>query len=182
MADEFRVLEDGLARFLVREPGGVVGVHVGEEDRVDVGGLDAGGGEVCELLASACLHEVAAARLHQHRLAAGVDEEGVDGRAPRGPEVRRQDVSGEAGVDVAKHLEVTVEEAVGDRGDDDVADLAPVDAGDLGIGDGRHRVGSFWGGMVGAAWRSGGPEGARRRAGIGASLGHCTGRGRSAME
>src|SRR5512140_3458146 len=41
-------------------------------------------------------------------------------------------------IDVAHHFEIAVEVAVADRGDDDVADLAMIYAGDLLRGLGRH--------------------------------------------
>ena len=57
----------------------MVGMHVGEEHGLDVGGVDAGGLDVLQHLAGGRQQVVAGARLHQGEPAGRVDQEGVDG-------------------------------------------------------------------------------------------------------
>ncbi len=60
-----------------------------------------------------------------------MDQEGIDAGAPRRAEGVPQDLAGLFQVDIAHHVEVAVEIAVADRGDEDVTDLAVINAGDL---------------------------------------------------
>ena len=109
----------------------MVGMHVGEEHGADIGGIDACGLDIGEQLAGRGQQVVAGARLHQGQPPGRVDQEGIDLRAPCGAEVIRQDLARLVLRDIAQHLERAVEKAVADRGDDNVADAAVVDPGDL---------------------------------------------------
>jgi hypothetical protein len=60
-----------------------------------------------------------------------IEEERVDGRAPCRPEGFGEDAPRLFLIDVAQHVEPAVDEAVADRGDDDVADAAVRHAGEL---------------------------------------------------
>jgi hypothetical protein len=60
-----------------------------------------------------------------------MDQERVDAGPPRRPERIRQDLLRLVEIDIAHHIEGAVEIAVADGGDDDVADLAVIDAGNL---------------------------------------------------
>src|SRR5438132_8668317 len=67
-----------------------------------------------------------------------MDEEGVDAGSPRRPECLLEDLARFFVIDVSHHVDGAVEIAVADRGDDDVADLAMIDAGNLLCGLWRH--------------------------------------------
>src|SRR6478752_4317614 len=60
-----------------------------------------------------------------------MNQEGVDAGAPRRPERRFQDLARLVVIDVSHHVDGAVQIAVADRGDEDVADLAVIDAGNL---------------------------------------------------
>ena len=60
-----------------------------------------------------------------------MDQEGVDAGSPRRPERVGQDLTRLFEIDIAHHVEGAVEIAVADGGDDDIADLAMIDAGNL---------------------------------------------------
>src|ERR1700692_4705954 len=60
-----------------------------------------------------------------------MNQEGVDAGAPRRPERILQDLPRLFEIDIAHHIERAVEIAVADGGDDDVADPAMIDAGNL---------------------------------------------------
>src|SRR5262249_22744762 len=60
-----------------------------------------------------------------------MDQEGVDAGPPRRAERLRQDLARLFEIDVAHHVERAVEITVADGGDEDIADLAMIDAGDL---------------------------------------------------
>ncbi len=60
-----------------------------------------------------------------------MDQEGVDAGSPRRPERVRQDLARLVEIDIAHHIEGAVEIAVADGGDDDIADPAVIDAGNL---------------------------------------------------
>src|SRR6476620_4239528 len=60
-----------------------------------------------------------------------MDQEGVDAGSPRRPEGSGEYLTRLFDIDIAHHLEGAVEIAIADGGDDDIADLAMVDAGNL---------------------------------------------------
>ena len=60
-----------------------------------------------------------------------MDQEGVDAGSPCRPERVGEDLTRLLDIDIAHHLEGAVEIAVADGGDDDVADPAMIDAGNL---------------------------------------------------
>ena len=98
---------------------------------------------------------VAGSRLHQGEAAGRVDQEGIDGRAARRAEIVGQDLAGLVRLDVAQDIDGAVEEAVAESGDDDVADAAVIDAGDLLLRNLDHAVMSSAGSSIGVwSWRS----------------------------
>jgi hypothetical protein len=109
----------------------MVRVHVGEQHRLDRCGINAGGGDVREYLARGGPQVIAGAGLDQRQAPGRIEEERVDGRAPYWSEGFGEDASRLFLIDVAQHVEPAVDEAVADRGDDDVADAAVRHAGDL---------------------------------------------------
>ena len=115
------------------EPGAVVGVEVGEEDEVDVAGLDAGGGEVGEQAAAGGAHGAGGTGVDEGGVARGLDDEGVDGQAGGGPaEAGGEEGGGLFRGDVGQDVEREVEVAVVDGGDGVAADLVAGDAGEGG--------------------------------------------------
>src|SRR2546423_14608935 len=60
-----------------------------------------------------------------------MDQEGVDAGSSRRPEGVAKDLMRLFQVDIAHDVEVTVQEAVADGCDDDISDLAMIDAGNL---------------------------------------------------
>src|SRR5579863_4896450 len=60
-----------------------------------------------------------------------MDQEGVDAGSPRRPERLPQGLMCLFEVNIAHHAEVAVQIAVADGRDDDISDLAMIDAGDL---------------------------------------------------
>src|SRR6266700_4820896 len=60
-----------------------------------------------------------------------MDQEGVDAGSPRRPEGVLQDLMRLFDIDIAHHLAVAVQIAVADGCDDDISDLAMIDAGNL---------------------------------------------------
>src|ERR1700712_462315 len=72
-----------------------------------------------------------------------MDQEGVDTGATRRPECLAQDLMRLLEVDIAHHIEVAVQIAVADSRDDDISDLAMINAGDL-IWGARSHVGKPW--------------------------------------
>ncbi len=73
-------LEDRAA--VGEEAADMVAVHVGDEDRVDVAQRDARGREIVRDPAGLQAHRAAAAGIDEHRPAAGLDDIGVEARAP----------------------------------------------------------------------------------------------------
>ena len=109
----------------------MVRVHVGEQHRLDRRGINAGGGDVREHLAGGGPEVIAGAGLDQRQAPGRIEEERVDGRAPCRPEGFGEDAPRLFLIYIAQHVEPAVDEAVADRGDDDVADAAVRHAGDL---------------------------------------------------
>jgi hypothetical protein len=60
-----------------------------------------------------------------------MDQEGVDAGSPCRPKCVPQNLMRLFEIDIAHHVEVAVQIAVADRCDDDVSDLAMIDAGNL---------------------------------------------------
>jgi hypothetical protein len=102
----------------------MVRVHVGEENRLDRRGINAGGGDVREHLAGGGPEVIAGAGLDQPQTPSRIKEKRVDGRAPYRPEGFGEDAPRLFLIDVAQHVEPAVDKTVADRGDDDVADAA----------------------------------------------------------
>jgi hypothetical protein len=125
--DELGVGIVALAGRHVGQAGRMIGVHVGEDDRLDAGGIDAGRVQVVEQLAGGGQQVVAGARLHKREAACGINQEGVDLGAAGRAEVVGQDLAGLVLRNVAQHVERAIEEPVADCGDDDIADAAVVD-------------------------------------------------------
>ena len=61
----------------VHEAVGVIGVHMGEDDVSDVGGIDSGRLEIGRQLAEGGLHRVAGAGIDEHRRAVTLEQEVV---------------------------------------------------------------------------------------------------------
>ena len=97
---------------------------------IDFGSI-AGCDEVALNEAGRRLHVVARSGVDDRGASLRVDQEGVDAGPPRRPERVGQDLPRLVEIDVAHHVEGAVEIAVADGGDDDVADLAVIDAGNL---------------------------------------------------
>src|ERR1700737_814671 len=76
-----------------------------------------------------------------------MDQEGVDTGSPRRPECLPQDLMRPFEIAIAHHVGVAVQIAVADGRDDDISDLAMINAGYLMCGLRSH---------VGAPWRIGG--------------------------
>src|SRR5882724_4660974 len=78
-----------------------------------------------------------------------MNQEGVDAGSPRRPEGVPQDLMRLFDIDIAHHFEVAVQIAVADGCDDDISDLAMIDAGNLLCGL-RGHVGRPWcgGGII----------------------------------
>ena len=109
----------------------MIGTHVGEQHGVDRFRIDTGAGEVVLNHAGGRQQIIAGAGVDDGGAPLGLDQEGVDAGAARGPERILQHLMRGIEVDVAHDVEAAVEIAVADGGDDDVADLAMIDAGDL---------------------------------------------------
>src|SRR5258708_24480660 len=60
-----------------------------------------------------------------------MDQEGVDAGSPRRPEGILKDPMRLFEIDIAHHVKASVQIAVADRRDDDISDLAIIDAGNL---------------------------------------------------
>src|ERR1700736_6976001 len=67
-----------------------------------------------------------------------MDQEGIDAGAPRRPECLPQDLMRLLEIDIAHHVEVAVQIAVADGRDDDISDLAMINAGNLMEGSRSH--------------------------------------------
>ena len=121
----------------------MIRVHVGQQHRIDRLRIDAGRREVALNEAGGRLQIIARSGVDDRDAALRMDQEGVDAGSPRRPECIRQDLTRLFEIDIAHHLEVAVEIAVADGGDDDVSDLAMIDAGNLLCGL-RIHVGRPW--------------------------------------
>src|SRR5258708_29386187 len=102
------------------EPGGSVGL------RIDPGGRavelnEAGGGQ--EIITRSGVDD--------RGTALRMDQEGVDAGSPRRPEGILKDPMRLFEIDIAHHVKASVQIAVADRRDDDISDLAIIDAGNL---------------------------------------------------
>src|SRR6516164_337826 len=60
-----------------------------------------------------------------------MDQESVDAGPPCRSKCIPQDLMGGFEIDIAHHVETPVQITVADRGDDDISDLAMIDAGNL---------------------------------------------------
>ena len=129
--DKFRVRKQQLPVRHVGQAGGMIRVHVGQQHRIDRFRIDPGGGEVALNEAGGGLQIVARSGVDDRDASLGMDQEGVDAGSPRRPERVGQDLPRLFEIDVAHHVERAVEIAVADGGDDDIADLAMIDAGNL---------------------------------------------------
>src|ERR1700736_4515778 len=72
-----------------------------------------------------------------------MDQEGIDAGAPRRPECLPQDLMRLLEIDIAHHVKVAVQIAVADGRDDDISDLAMINAGYLMCGLRSHVVGPW---------------------------------------
>src|SRR6185312_657129 len=61
----------------------------------------------------------------------GMDHEGIDVDPPHRPKSLAQQPMRRVEIDIAHHVEAAVEISVADDGDDDISDLAMIDAGNL---------------------------------------------------
>src|SRR5258708_30714541 len=76
-----------------------------------------------------------------------MDQEGIDAGSPRRPECVAQNLTRLFEVDISHHIEGAVEIAVADRRDDDISNLAMVDARNLSWGLQSHpgdTLGGLW--------------------------------------
>ena len=99
--------------------------------RIDRFRIDAGACEIALNVAGGRLQIIARSGVDDRGATPGMDQEGVDAGSPRRPEGLLQDLTRFLEVDVSHHVEGAVQIAVADGRDDDVADLAMVDAGNL---------------------------------------------------
>src|SRR5205807_4263333 len=97
---------------------------------------------------------VARAGLDQGEASGRIDEEGVDRGAARRAEGLCEDLPRLLLGNVAQHVERAVEEAVADRGDDDVADAAVIDAGHLLLRNFDGHASSSFAAALRSAWAS----------------------------
>jgi hypothetical protein len=116
----------------IRQAVGMVRVHMGQQDRVDLFWIDSGGGEVFRHVAERRPHAVLRAGIDQRHASRRMDHEGVHRNARRRRAVRLfQDALGILRRDVAGKIVTAVQIAVADRRHHNVADPAAIDAGDL---------------------------------------------------
>ena len=153
----------------------VVAVHVRDQHRIDLLRLVAGGGEVGEQVAERRPEQLGRAGVDQHQLVAGVHQIGVDrGRHRFRLERALQQALDLLGRGVGEELaRMQVEDAVAERGDLEIAEHHPVEAGRLGLDlrrararPGGEKESAEEGGQGGAerAWKShGGPREPKRR-------------------
>ena len=73
-----------------------------------------------------------------------MDHESIDAGSPRRPEGVAQQLVCLVEIDIAHHVEAAVEITVADRGDDDIAYSAMIDAGNLLCGLRGHEKGPRW--------------------------------------
>ena len=102
-----------------------------KQHRIDRLRIDAGRREVALNEAGGGQEIIARAGVDDRHAALGMNHEGIDAGAPRRAEGVPQELMRLFEIDIAHHVEVAVEIAVADGGDDDVSDLAMIDAGNL---------------------------------------------------
>ena len=112
----------------------MIGMHVREQDRVDLARGNAGGRERLGQMAERRPHAVARAGVDQSEASRRADQKSVDADARRHPAAVTADQILRLGRKVAHHLERGVELAVGEDRDLDVADAARMNR----RGDARH--------------------------------------------
>jgi hypothetical protein len=106
-------------------------MHVGEQHGIDRLGIDAGRGEVALNDAGGRQQIITGPGVDDRKPALRIDQEGIDAGSPRRPKrIAKQPMRG-VEIDVAHHVKAAVEISVADCGDDDVSDLAMIDAGNL---------------------------------------------------
>jgi hypothetical protein len=103
----------------------------GEQHRIDRLCIDPGRREVALNEAGAGLEIIARSGVDDREAPFGMDQEGIDAGAPRRPECVMQDLPRLFEIDIAHDVKRAVEIAVADGGDDDIADPAVIDAGNL---------------------------------------------------
>ena len=74
---------------------------------------------------------VAGSGVDDRDAALGMDQEGVDAGPPRRPKMLPQNPMRSVEIDIAHHVKAAVEIAIADGRDDDIADLAMINAGNL---------------------------------------------------
>ena len=106
-------------------------MHMGQQHRIDRLRVDAGGGETALNEAGGRQQIIARSGVDDREAPLGMDQEGVDVGSPRRPEGVAQQLMRLFEIDIAHHVHAAVEIAVADGGDDDIADFAMIDAGNL---------------------------------------------------
>ena len=171
VADQFGILVERLPGLPVAQARGMVRMHVGQHDRVDLAGLDAGNLQHVPLPAGRRTHIRAGAGIDDGAAPLALNQEGVDAGAPP---LLRPEIVADQGLalflgDIVQHAQLAVEKAVGYGSDDDIADLAMIDAGNLLGGSLRHGGGFLWW-KAGSDWRTVGKPPANRRHCFGAAI------------
>jgi hypothetical protein len=141
--DELGVRKQPLAVRHVGQAGRMIRMHVRQQNRVDRLRIDAGGCEVALNHAGGRQEIIAGTGVDDRDAALGMDQESVDIGSPRRPKGLLEEPVRGFEVDIAHHVEAAVEIAVADRGDDDVSDLAMIDAGNL-LGGLRSHGKNLW--------------------------------------
>ena len=139
---ELGAREVSLAGRRIGQSRGMIGMHVCQENRVDRVQRDAGKLNVVAQVSERRAEIVSASRLDQRRSAARANQKSVHREQERvtktGTQCARQLFLGK----IARHLAISGEDPVAQRGHHDVADAAVIDSRNLTIGRISHAVAS----------------------------------------
>jgi hypothetical protein len=131
MHHQFGVRKHSFSGPGIGQPGRMIGMHVGEQDGIDVLRIDISRREIASDPAVGGPHRSSGAGIGKRRFTLRRNEKRIDAYPPHRPERVDQDATRLTNIDILQQVESSIDVTVADGRHDEIADLTMIETGYL---------------------------------------------------